>query len=247
MTFHVLTLFPDMFTGPLSESIFRRATDAGIVTVHLHQIRDWATDRHRTVDDAPYGGGAGMVMKPEPIARCLDHVLEIAPAAPILLMTPQGERFDDRLAREFATTDALIIVCGRYEGIDERVKILYPVRELSIGDYVLTGGELAAMVVMDAVCRFVPGVLGCGESAETDSFSDGLLEYPHYTRPPLFRGVSVPEVLLSGNHAEIARWRRRESLRRTALRRPDLVRSVALSPEEEAFVRHVMENQDAVD
>lgn len=236
MTFHILTLFPEMFTGPLSESILRRAVEAGLLEFCFYNIRDWATDRHRTVDDAPYGGGGGMVMKVEPLALCLDHVRESAPDAPILMMTPQGEPFTDSMARELSARRSLIIVCGRYEGIDDRIRLLYPVREVSIGDYVLTGGELPAMVVMDAVSRFVPGVLGCAASACRDSFGDGCLEHPHYTRPPLFRGVAVPEQLLSGDHAEIARWRRRESLRRTLERRPDLISSLRLTAEERAFL-----------
>jgi len=244
MTFHILTLFPEMFTGPLSESIIRRAVDAGVLSFSFHNIRDWSTDRHRTVDDAPYGGGPGMVMKVEPIARCLDHLRESLPHAPIIMMTPQGERFDDRTARELATFDSIIIICGRYEGIDERVRILYPVREISIGDYVLTGGELPAMVVIDAVSRFVPGVLGSDASSGEESFADGSLEYPHYTRPPLFRGEGVPDTLLSGNHAEIARWRRRESLRRTARRRPDLIERLDLSPEERRFVESIRSGSD---
>lgn len=236
MTFHILTLFPGIFTGPLSESILRRAEEAGHLSFRFYNIRDWATDRHRTVDDAPYGGGGGMVMKVEPLARCLDHVRETAPDAPILMMTPQGEPFTHGMARELSACQSLIFICGRYEGIDDRIRLLYPVREISIGDYVLTGGELPAMVVMDAVSRFVPGVLGCSASACQDSFADGCLEHPHYTRPPLFRGLAVPDPLLSGDHGEIAGWRRRESLRRTLERRPDLIDSLRLTPDERAFL-----------
>ncbi|GAB4299138.1 MAG: tRNA (guanosine(37)-N1)-methyltransferase TrmD [Desulfuromonadia bacterium] len=244
MTFHILTLFPEMFTGPLSESIIRRAVEGGLLSFTFHNIRDWTTDRHRTVDDAPYGGGPGMVMKVEPIARCLDHIRERIPLAPIIMMSPQGERFDDRIARSLATEESLVIICGRYEGVDERVRILYPVREISIGDYVLTGGELPAMVLIDAVSRFVPGVLGSGDSSRDDSFANGSLEYPQFTRPPEFRGERVPEILLSGHHAEIARWRRMESLRRTTQRRPDLIGSLHLSPEERRFIETVRSGND---
>jgi tRNA (guanine37-N1)-methyltransferase len=228
MKFDILTLFPAMFTGPLSESILKKARENGLIDVTLHNIRDHATDRHRIADDSPYGGGAGMVMKVEPLAACIEVARAANPTAQVVLMSPCGEPFSAALAEEFAREPGLILVCGRYEGIDERVAALYGDREISLGDFVLTGGELAAMVIVDAVSRFVPGVLGTGSSAYTDSFCGGLLEYPQYTRPTEFRGMRVPEVLLSGNHAEISRWRRREALRRTRERRPDLLERLPL-------------------
>lgn len=223
MKFHILTLFPEMFSGVLSLGVTGRAVENGILKVSLYNIRDYATDRHGTVDDAPYGGGAGMVMKVEPIARCLDAVRQTAPEARLLLASPGGKKFDQSMAAELATESEIIILCGRYEGIDERVRELFSATEFSIGDYVLTGGEIAAMTVVDSVARLVPGVLGSAESAGEESFSDGLLEYPQYTRPAEFRGLTVPDMLLSGNHSEIARWRREKSLHKTKMIRPDLV------------------------
>lgn len=226
MIFDILTLFPGMFTGPLTESILKRAQQAGLIQVRLHNIRDWAADRHRTTDDAPYGGGPGMVMKPEPLAACIRAVLALPPEAdtppPVILLTPDGEVFTQAIAQELAAQQRLALVCGHYEGIDERVREALITRELSIGDYVLTGGELAAMVVVDAVARLVPGVIDA-ESVAEESHSDGLLEYPHYTRPAVWEGRPVPPVLVSGHHGEVAKWRRRERLRRTLLRRPDLL------------------------
>lgn len=232
MIFDILTLFPAMFTGPLTESIVKRAQQAGLIQIRLHNIRDWATDRHRTTDDAPYGGGPGMVMKAEPLAACIRAVLALpdpypagpaeTPPPPVILLTPDGEVFTQAIAQELARLPRLILVCGHYEGVDERIRETLITRELSIGDYVLTGGELAAMVVVDAVTRLVPGVIDA-ESVAEESHSDGLLEYPHYTRPAVWEGRPVPSVLLSGHHAEVARWRRRERLRRTLLRRPDLL------------------------
>lgn len=237
MRFDILTLFPGMFAGPLSESILKRAQQAGLIAVHLHNIRDWARDRHRTADDAPYGGGAGMVLKAEPLAACIRAVLAtpateptppgaagapVAPQPPVILLAPDGERFSQSLAQELAALERLVLVCGHYEGIDERVREALITRELSIGDYVLTGGELAALVVVDAVARLVPGVIDA-ESVAEESHSDGLLEYPHYTRPAIWEGRPVPPVLLSGHHGEVAKWRRYERLRRTLARRPDLL------------------------
>lgn len=226
MIFDILTLFPGMFTGPLTESILKRAQQAGLIQVRLHNIRDWATDRHRTTDDAPYGGGPGMVMKPEPLAACIRAVLALPPEAatppPVILLTPDGEVFTQAIARELAAMERLLLVCGHYEGIDERVREALITRELSIGDYVLTGGELAAIVVVDAVARLVPGVIDA-ESVAEESHADGLLEYPHYTRPAVWEDRQVPPVLLSGHHGEVAKWRRRERLRRTLLRRPDVL------------------------
>ncbi len=243
MKFHILTLFPAMFQGPLTESILRRGVESGAIGVELHNIRDYTLDRHRTVDDAPYGGGAGMVMKVEPLAACIEAVKAQAPRARVILTSPRGEPFTQAVARELAAEERLIILCGRYEGIDERVLELYVDREISIGDYVLTGGELAAMVVVDAVSRLVPGVLGSEESALDESFSDGLLEYPQYTRPPEFRGLAVPPVLLSGNHREIDRWRRQQALLHTVRRRPDLLATASLTREDEKFLREAAGEQ----
>jgi tRNA (guanine37-N1)-methyltransferase len=228
MLFDVLTLFPAMFDSPLRESILGRAVEKGLVRVAVHNLRDWAEGRHQVTDDAPYGGGDGMVLKPEPVARALDDLRRRSPEARVLLMTPQGKPFRQQDARELARESGLIFVCGRYEGFDERIRPLVDA-EYSLGDFVLTGGELAAMVMIDAVARLLPEVLGSSGSAETDSFADGLLEHPHYTRPVEFRGMRVPEVLLSGNHAAIARWRRKEQLRRTRERRPDLLAGASLS------------------
>lgn len=237
MKFDILTLFPAMFAGPFTESIIRRAIAGGRLELRLHDIRDYARDKHRVVDDAPYGGGDGMVMKVEPLAACIEAVRQERPRARVILTSPRGRVFDHALARELVREEELIIVCGRYEGVDERVRDLLVDDELSIGDFVLTGGELAAMVIVDAVARFIPGVLGSPGSAEADSFSDGLLEYPQYTRPVEYRGLRVPEELLSGNHAAVARWRRRKSLETTLRARPDLLRQVPLSPEDQEFLR----------
>jgi tRNA (guanine37-N1)-methyltransferase len=223
MRFDILTLFPAMFSGPLTESIIKRAQQAGLINIQLHDIRDYATDRHRTADDAPYGGGAGMVMKAAPLAACIRHVQALAAPAPeVVLLSPDGQPFNQVLAEELAGLPRLLLVCGHYEGVDERIRETLITREISIGDYVLTGGELAAMVLVDAVARLVPGVLDA-ESISEESHSDGLLEYPHYTRPAVWEGYEVPPVLLSGHHGEVAKWRRRERLRRTLERRPDLL------------------------
>jgi len=232
VTFDILTLFPGMFDGPLTESILKRAAENGLISVRCHNIRDYATDRHRTADDSPYGGGTGMVMKVEPLAGCIEAVKAERPRAKVILASPRGRTFTQQMARELAAEPGLIIICGRYEGVDERVSDLYVDHEISLGDFVLTGGELAAMIIVDAVSRFVPGVLGGAGAAQTDSFSDGLLEYPQYTRPTEYRGLAVPELLLSGNHAEIARWRRRQSLLKTRRIRPDLLASADLTDKE---------------
>lgn len=230
MQFDILTLFPGMFTGPLTESILKRAAQAGLIDIALHDIRTYATDRHHTADDAPYGGGAGMVMKAEPLAAAIRAVQggqDTEQRTLTVLMTPAGEVFSQQIAHELAGYDRLLLVCGHYEGIDERVREALIDRELSVGDYVLTGGELAAMVIVDAVARLVPGVIDA-ESIGEESHSGGVLEYPHYTRPAVWEGREVPAVLLSGHHGEVARWRRREQLRRTLARRPDLLASAAL-------------------
>ena len=233
MRIDILTIFPEMFRGPFDESIIKRAREAGLVEIHVHNIRDWATDRHRTVDDYPYGGGPGMVMKPEPIFAAAEAVLAMdVRRGPVVLLTPIGRLFSQQVAEELARQERLLLICGRYEGFDARVHHYLATDEISIGDYVLSGGELPAMVVVDAVVRLLPGALGDPESAHQESFAQGLLEYPHYTRPAEFRGWRVPDVLLSGNHQEIARWRRRQSILLTARRRPDLLARAALSPEE---------------
>ncbi len=224
--FDIFTLFPGMFHGPFEESILARARQAALVEIALHNPRDVTTDRHHVVDDYPYGGGAGMVMKPEPIFTAVEAIYT---GGPIVLMSPQGRPFTQTIARELARESRVTLLCGHYEGVDERVREHLATDEISIGDYVLTGGEIAAMVIVDAVTRLLPGVLTPG-SAEDETHADGLLEYPHYTRPPTFRGWSVPEILLSGNHAAIDRWRRKESLRRTRNRRPDLFALVELTP-----------------
>jgi len=225
-----------MFSGPFAASIGRRAVERGIVRIHLHDIRHWARDRHQTVDDYPYGGGAGMVMKPGPLSTAIEAVRALGEAAPVILLTPQGRPFTQALAKQWAGRPRLILVCGHYEGVDERVRILQVDEEVSIGDYVLTGGELPAMVVVDAVVRLLPAVLD-EESLLQESHATGLLEYPHYTRPAEYGGLAVPPVLTSGHHAEVARWRRQEALRRTFLRRPDLLDRAELSPKERTFLR----------
>jgi tRNA (guanine37-N1)-methyltransferase len=251
MDFDILTLFPAMFTGPMTESILKRAQQAGLISIRTHDIRAWATDKHRTCDDTPYGGGAGMVMKAPPLAAAIRAVVgeqklraknqELPvdtqePAAvvqeqhsqfsvlssPVVLLTPDGEVFSQAIAQELAAHEQIVLVCGHYEGIDERLRQTLITRELSIGDYVLTGGELAAMVVVDAVARLVPGVLDA-ESTVEESHSDGLLEYPHYTRPALWEGQGIPAVLTSGHHGEVAKWRRQQRLQRTLQRRPDML------------------------
>jgi len=234
--FDILTIFPEMFASPCGCSLLRKALDRGLIAIQLHDIRTYAEDKHRVTDDAPYGGGGGMVMKVEPIDRALCSIPRLDEEVPIILLTPQGERFSQKMAEELAAYRQLVLVCGHYEGVDERVRTQLVNREISIGDYVLTGGELSAMVVVDAVSRLVPGVLGNCESARADSFSTGLLEYPHYTRPAEYRGWKVPEVLLMGNHREIEMWRRRESLLRTRRRRPDLLTTAALTEQEKGWL-----------
>ena len=239
MKFDILTLFPGMFSGPFDESIIKRAKDKQLIDISLHNIRDWATDRHQTADDAPYGGGAGMVMKPGPLADCIDSVKAMHPSSTVVLTSPQGRRLTHRVALELAQRTGLIIVCGRYEGIDERIRTLYAEDDISLGDFVLSGGEIAAMTIVDSITRLIPGALGSNESAEADSFSDGLLEYPHYTRPPEFKGLTVPETLLSGNHELIRKWRRKESLRKTRILRPDLLSFTVLTREDKIMLMEI--------
>jgi len=232
MIFDVLTLFPGMFDSPLQESIVGRAIKQELLQVRAHNLRDWAEGKHLTTDDTPYGGGDGMVMKPEPIARAVAALKEKSPQAKVLLMSPQGVPFRQQHAQELAREEGLIFLCGRYEGFDERIRQTLVDAEYSLGDFVLTGGELPAMVMIDAISRYLPGVLGSEGSAETDSFSDGLLEYPQYTRPALFEGLAVPQVLLSGDHGKIARWRREQQLLRTLKRRPELLEQAKLTEDD---------------
>jgi tRNA (guanine37-N1)-methyltransferase len=233
MRIDVLTLFPAMFDGPMTESMLWKARDRGLLDLRLHQIRDYAADKHHSVDDTPYGGGGGMIMKPDVVTSAVEAALAgSAPDTPVLLMTPQGRLFSHEIAKELAQRAQIVIVCGRYEGIDDRVRELVITDEISIGDYVLTGGELPAMVIIDAVVRHIPGVLGAEGAADQDSHADGILEGPQFTRPPVFRGLEVPPLLLEGNHAEIARWRREQGLRRTWQHRPDLLLKAELSEDE---------------
>jgi tRNA (guanine37-N1)-methyltransferase len=222
MKIDVLTLFPAMFTGPLDESIVKRARESGLLELKIHQLRDWTHDRHKTVDDRPFGGGPGMLLKPEPLFEAIESLQR--EKTRVILLSPSGRKFDQSIARELAQQDDLLLVCGSYEGFDERVREALADDELSIGDYVLTNGALPAMVVIDAVTRLLPGVLGDDESSHDESFSHGLLEYPQYTRPAEFRGMKVPDVLLSGNHAEIGKWRREQAKLQTEKQRPDLLK-----------------------
>lgn len=233
----VLTIFPEMFDGLWSHGMVRRAIEQQAISAAALNIRDFADDRHHVTDDRPYGGGNGMVMKPEPLAAAIRYARQMAPEARTILMTPQGRVFNQALARELAGLKGLILVCGRYEGVDDRLCHDLISDELSVGDYVLTGGEIAAMAVIDAVTRLIPGVLGGEDSAARDSFSDGLIEHAHYTRPPVFEGAEVPEVLLSGHHGNIERWRLESSLMRTLVNRPDLLQERALTAEEAEILR----------
>jgi tRNA (guanine37-N1)-methyltransferase len=246
MKFDVVTIFPRMFEAPAGEGVVARGIDAGVIDLRVHDLREFTTDRHRVVDDVPYGGGPGMVMKPEPFFRAVAHVRATRgePAA-VLLTSPQGRRLTDRVARELAGLAHVVILCGRYEGVDDRVREHLATGEISIGDYVLSGGELAAMVVVDAVSRLVPGVVGDERSVAGDSFARGVLDYPHYTRPAEFDGWRVPEVLLSGHHAEIARWRARQAVRRTLALRPELLAEAGLDElERAAYHEAVRERED---
>ena len=235
LNFEVFTLFPGILEGPLNESILKRGRDKGLLSVTLRNIRDYAEDKHKTADDSPYGGGAGMVLKPEPIFKAFEALKAECPGERLLtiLLSPQGRLFDQQQAERLsAEKRRIVLLCGHYEAIDERVRLALIDEELSIGDYVLTGGELAALVVIDAAARLLPGVLGDEESAFRDSFGDGLLDHPHYTRPAEFRGMKVPEVLLGGNHAEIEKWRQREALKATLMKRPDLLATADLSDDD---------------
>ncbi len=236
----VLTLFPDIIRACLSESILRRAIEKKLIEVNIYNIRDFEPGKHKSVDDYPFGGGAGMVMKPEPLFRALDHLRSDNQERRILLLSPRGRTFHQSLAEEFSREKRrLVFICGRYEGIDERVRLSLADEEISIGDYVMTGGELPALVIIDAATRLIPGVLGDEQSIEEESFSWGLLDYPHYTRPREFRGMSVPDVLLSGDHKAIWRWRRREALRETLRRRPDLLKKIHLTEEDREILSEI--------
>jgi len=236
MRFDIFTLFPGIFESPLNESMLKRAIEAGLLDVQLHNIRDYAAGRHQVTDDYPYGGGGGMVMKPEPVFAAVEAVLSSEPTIPIVLLTPQGRLFNQQVAFELAQFDRVALICGRYEGFDERIREHLATDEISIGDYVLTGGELAALILVDAVIRLKPGALGDPTGAIDDSHASGLLEYPHYTRPPDFRDWRVPDVLLSGDHGKVDRWRREQALRRTWERRPDLLARAELTEPDRLFL-----------
>ena len=243
MRIDVVTLFPELFDAPLKASIIGRAVESGLLSVGIHDLREHGLGRHRSVDDYPYGGGAGMVLRPEPLYAAIEPLREVG--AVVILLDPAGERLTDALGRKLAALPHLALVCGRYEGIDERARALAD-REVSIGDYVLTGGELPALVLLDVVARLVPGVIEAA-SHEDDSFATGLLEYPQYTRPEDFRGIRVPDVLLSGHHGEVDRWRRREALRRTLERRPDLLPSAALAGADRAYLEELGSRESGAD
>ena len=246
MQFEVFTLLPEVFPPYLESSILQRARLRGLIDVRVHNIRDYTHDKHHITDDTPYGGGGGMVMKPDPIFEAVESVLgplqDSPMPVPIILLTPQGRVFTQRVAEELARYERITLLCGRYEGVDERIREHLVTDEISIGDYVLTGGELPALMVIDAVARLLPGVLGDPDGAQDDSHSMGLLEYPHYTRPPTFRGWSVPDVLLSGDHGKIEKWRREQALLRTFNKRPDMLEKTQLSKEDREFVEHLKSN-----
>ena len=246
MRFDVFTLLPETLSPYLNASILQKAAARGLIDVHLHNIRDYAHDRHHTTDDAPYGGGGGMVMKPEPLFEALETTLGALPPCPVILLTPQGRVFTQKVAAELVAYEQIALVSGRYEGFDERIRQHLATDELSIGDYVLTGGELPALIVIEALARLIPGVLGDPTGAEDDSHASGLLEYPHYTRPPEFRGWRVPDVLLSGDHAKIERWRREQALWRTLKKRPEMLASRSLTAHEREFLQSIQDqdNQD---
>lgn len=237
MRFDILTIFPDLLASPLTEGIIRRAVQDGKVEIAIHNIRDFATDKHAMTDDRPFGGGEGMVMKPEPLAASVQHVRQLVPGGKVVLLSPQGRTYDQALAHELAAEPHLILACGRYEGVDERFRDHYVDLEVSIGDYILTGGELAAMVVVDSITRLLPGVLGCADSAANDTFSRGGLKHPQYTRPRVFEGDVVPEVLCSGDHAAVSEWRFVAAIRQTLSRRPELLAAMAFSRQEEKLLQ----------
>jgi tRNA (guanine37-N1)-methyltransferase len=243
MQFEVFTLLPEVFPPYLESSILQRARQRGLIDVRIHNIRDYTRDKHHTTDDTPYGGGGGMVMKPEPVFEAVETALGISagqvPPIPLILLTPQGRVFTQRVAEELAPQERIALLCGRYEGVDERIREHLATDEISVGDYVLTGGELPALLIIDAVSRLIPGVLGDPTGAEDDSHSMGLLEYPHYTKPSEFRGWKVPEVLLSGDHGKIEKWRREQALIRTLKKRPDMIEKAELSEAEKRFIENL--------
>ena len=247
MQFEVFTLLPEVFPAYLESSILQRARQRGLIEVNVHNIRDYTLDKHHTTDDIPYGGGGGMVMKPEPVFDAVESIIgrfdnlnaTPQPDCPIILLTPQGRVFNQRIAAEFSLHEKIALICGRYEGVDERIRAHLVTDEISIGDFVLTGGEIPALILIDAISRFIPGVLGDPDGAADDSHASGLLEYPHYTRPPDFRGWAVPDVLLSGDHAKINQWRREQSLRRTLARRPDLLNKAELSEADKKLLEQI--------
>ncbi|HNB52014.1 MAG TPA: tRNA (guanosine(37)-N1)-methyltransferase TrmD [Anaerolineales bacterium] len=249
MRFDIFSLFPEVFTSYLQTSILQRALEREFVRIQVHNIRDWTTDKHHITDDEPYGGGGGMVMKPDPIFAAVEGVLGLNPGdlpnVPVILLTPQGRVFTQAMAQELSAHEHMVLLCGRYEGVDERVRTGLVTHEVSIGDYVLTGGELPALILVDAITRLIPGVLGDPDGAADDSHATGLLEYPHYTRPPEFRGMKVPAILRSGDHGKIARWRREQSLLRTLQRRPDMLEKAPLTREDHKFLsKHKQQNSD---
>ncbi|RJQ45161.1 MAG: tRNA (guanosine(37)-N1)-methyltransferase TrmD [Anaerolineaceae bacterium] len=244
MYFDIFTLFPEVFPAYLETSILKRAKENHLLDVHLHDIRNWATDKHHTTDDTPYGGGGGMVMKPEPIFNAVQEVLNIPPICPLILLTPQGETFTQQKALAFSKLPRLAMICGRYEGFDERIREHLVTEEISLGDYVLSGGELPALILIEAITRLIPGALGDPDGAFDDSFSSGLLEYPQYTRPPVFQGWKVPEVLQSGDHGVINRWRRNQSLLRTLQKRPELLLNVELTATDLDYLEQVIHESE---
>ena len=245
MEFDVFTLLPEVFPPYLNSSILHRARQHGLIDVRIHNIRDWAADKHHVTDDEPYGGGGGMVMKVEPVFTAVESVLGSKTRCPVILLTPQGRVFSQKIALELVRHSRLALICGRYEGVDERIREHLVTDEISIGDYVLTGGELPALILIDAISRLIPGVLGDPDGAMDDSHAAGLLEYPHYTRPPEYRGWGVPEILLSGDHAKIEKWRREQSLRRTLKRRLDLLESAPLSETDRKVLKKIQEEGES--
>jgi tRNA (guanine37-N1)-methyltransferase len=241
MKFDIFTILPEVFIPYINSSILAKANQKKLIEICIHDIRSFTTDKHHVTDDTPYGGGGGMVMKPEPIFTAIETVLGTLPQCPIILLSPQGKVLDQDMAYKLVEHDHIALICGRYEGFDERIREHLVTEEISIGDYVLTGGELPAMILVDVLARLVPGVLGDPDGAADDSHASGLLEYPHFTRPPEYRGWKVPDVLLSGNHAEINRWRRQQALLRTFKRRPDMLEKADLSPEDKEFLRSIEE------
>jgi tRNA (guanine37-N1)-methyltransferase len=244
LRFDIITIFPEIFSEVFDFGIVRRAVETDLIAINVHDLRDFTFDRHRQVDDRPFGGGAGMVMKPEPLFRAVEAVIGNESDANVLLLSPQGRLFDQATATKYSKEQRLVLICGRYEGIDERVAENLITEEISIGNYVVSGGEIPAMVVVDAITRLIPGALGCEQSAEFESFSNGLLDYPQYTRPADYRGKKVPEVLIGGNHAEIERWRRRKAIEKTLRRRPELLRDRILSDSEQRELESVLKDTD---